>query len=125
MRDLYLESAERSTEISSSGPIAYTTNMATKKNPAVVILDRNGGKRIGRARTAKFTPVQRSESARKALREKILEADQADTVLDTSKKALHLCLKRIKNAKNETELHRLTEELQKIVFYKQYENAEN
>jgi len=46
-------------------------------------------------------------------------------VLDTSKKALHLCLKRIKDAKNENELRRLTEELQKIVFHKQYQNAEN
>jgi hypothetical protein len=47
------------------------------------------------------------------------------TVLDTSKKALHLCLKRIKDAKNENELRRLTEELQEIVFHKQYQNAEN
>jgi hypothetical protein len=34
-------------------------------------------------------------------------------------------LKRIKDAKNENELRRLTEELQKIVFHKQYQNAEN
>ena len=47
------------------------------------------------------------------------------TVLDTSKKALHLCLKRFKDAKNENELRRLTEELQKIVFHKKYQNAEN
>jgi hypothetical protein len=46
-------------------------------------------------------------------------------VLDTSKTALHLCLKRIKDAKNDGELRRLTEELQKIVFHKQYQNAEN
>ena len=46
-------------------------------------------------------------------------------MLDTSKKALHLCLKRIKDAKNENELRRLTQELQKIVFHKQYQNAEN
>ena len=44
---------------------------------------------------------------------------------DTSKKALHLCLKRIKDAKNENELRRLTEELQRIVFSRQYQNAEN
>jgi hypothetical protein len=45
-------------------------------------------------------------------------------VLDTSKKALHLCLKRIKEAKNENELRRLTGELQRIVFHRQYRNAE-
>jgi hypothetical protein len=33
-------------------------------------------------------------------------------------------LKRIKTAKDETELHRLTEELQRILFHKQYQNAE-
>ena len=42
----------------------------------------------------------------------------ATVVIDTSKKALHLCLKRIKNAKNENELRRLSEELQRIVFHK-------
>jgi hypothetical protein len=44
--------------------------------------------------------------------------------LDTSKKALHLCLDRIKKTKNENELRHLTEELQKIVFHRQYQNAE-
>jgi hypothetical protein len=34
-------------------------------------------------------------------------------------------LKRIKDAKNEDELRRLTEELQKIVFHKQYQHAED
>jgi hypothetical protein len=40
-----------------------------------------------------------------------------------SKDALHLCLGRIKEAKSESELRRLTEELQKIVFRRQYQNA--
>jgi hypothetical protein len=53
------------------------------------------------------------------------DSDDIASVPDTSKKALHLCLKRIKDAKNESELRRLTEELQKIVFRKQYQNAEN
>jgi hypothetical protein len=46
------------------------------------------------------------------------EGGPAAAVPDTSKKALHLCLHRIKNAKNENELRRLTEELQRIVFHK-------
>jgi hypothetical protein len=56
-------------------------------------------------------------------KEAMSEAASAPTVLDTSKKALHSCLKQIKNAKNESELRRLTEELQKIVFHRQYQNA--
>jgi hypothetical protein len=41
-----------------------------------------------------------------------------------SKKALHLCLKRLETATDENEIRRLTEELQRILFHKQYENAE-
>jgi hypothetical protein len=52
-------------------------------------------------------------------------SEAASTVLDTSKKALHLCLKHIKEAKSDSELRRLTDELQKIVFHRQYRNAEN
>jgi hypothetical protein len=106
-----------------------------KKNPAAVALGRKGGKKGGPARAAKLTPEQRSESARKAVQarwskaqrgsEEMSEAAPATPVLDTSKKALHLCLKRIKDAKNENELRRLTEELQRIVFHRQYQNAEN
>jgi hypothetical protein len=102
-----------------------------KKNSAAVALGRKGGKKGGPARAAKLTPQQRSESARKAVQarwskaERGGEATPATPVLDASKKALHLCLKRIKDAKNENELRRLTEELQRIVFHRQYQNAEN
>ena len=95
-----------------------------KKNPAAVALGRRGGKKGGPARAAVLTPDQRSESARKAVRARWAKAKEA-TVLDTSKKALHLCLKHIKEAKTESELRRLTEELQRIVFHRQYQNAEN
>jgi len=127
--------------------------MAHRKNPAAVALGRKGGKKGGLARAAKLTPEERSESARKAVqarwvkakkgsdyivlkskkmrlkkfnqfrKEEVTEAASPTPVLDTSKKALHLCLKRIKNAKDENELRRLTEELQRIVFHKQYQNA--
>lgn len=53
------------------------------------------------------------------------DAASAAPLFDTSKEALHLCLESIKDAKNETELRRLTEELPRIVFQRQYENAEN
>jgi hypothetical protein len=104
-----------------------------RKDPAAVALGRKGGKKGGPARAAKLTPEQRSESARRAvqarwgkeLRKQANEANPATTTSTTSKKALHLCLKRIKEAGNESELRRLTEELQKIVFHRQYQNAEN
>jgi len=57
--------------------------------------------------------------------EEMSEAASAPTVLGTSKKALHLCLKQIKEAKSDSELRRLTEELQRIVFHRQYRIAEN
>ena len=125
--------------------------MAVKqKDPAAVALGRKGGKKGGYARAASMTPKQRSESARKAvearwaraaegsddkvvkktqpgkkfqLRKDLSEATPTAPTLDTSRKALHLCLKRIKSATDENELHRLTEELQRIVFHKQYLNA--
>ena len=96
-----------------------------KKDPAAVALGRKGGKKGGPARAAKLTPEQRSESARKAVQARWARAASTAPALDTSKQALHLCLKRIKNARDENELRRLTEDLQKIVFHRQYQNAEN
>jgi hypothetical protein len=119
--------------------------MAQKKNAAAVVLGRRGGKKGGPARAANMTPEQRSESARKAVRARWTKAKKGSDhmilkskamgiktfnripapVLDTSRKALHLCLKRLKMAKDQTEIERLTEELQRIVFHKQYQNAED
>ena len=126
-----------------------------RKNPAAVNLGRKGGKKGGPARAARLTPPQRSESARKAVparwakdekgsghtgfkgkdmsvqklspsrQDEISKAAPATDLLDTSKKALHLCLKRIRDARDESELRRLTEDLQRIVFHKQYRNAKD
>src|SRR5208283_4186568 len=98
-----------------------------KKNPAAVALGRKGGKKGGPARAAKLTPEQRSESARRAVQARWgkglsnqgNKVQPATAPVDTSKKALHLCLKRIKHAENQSELRRLTEELQRIVFHRQ------
>jgi hypothetical protein len=60
-----------------------------------------------------------------ATRVKDKAAETVPAARDKSKKALNLCLDRIKQAKNESELRRLTEELQKIVFRRQYRNASN
>jgi hypothetical protein len=102
-----------------------------RKNPAAVALGRKGGKKGGLARAAKLTPEQRSASARKAVQARWAKdkagsnRSPAQTVIGASKKALHLCLKRIKEAKDENEIRRLTEELQRIVFHRQYQNAED
>ena len=113
-----------------------------KKDPAAVALGRKGGKKGGPARAAKLTPEQRSASARKAVQarwakakigkkghlgigtfsrfsKQIDQATPATVASTTSKKALHLCLKRIKEAKDENELRRLTQDLQRIVFHRQ------
>src|SRR5271165_7077384 len=117
--------------------MAVTKN---KKDPAAVALGRKGGKKGGPARAAKLTPAQRSESARKAVQARWTKAKTGDDTvkranmgikpfsqfqkkeseavpghfIDTSKKALHVCLKRIKDATSEEEIRRLTEELQRI-----------
>ena len=78
-----------------------------------------------------MTAEQRSASARSAVPARWARAKvttQRTTApntpaLETSKEGLHLCLERIKNATNVAELRRLTEELQRIVFHKQYKNA--
>jgi hypothetical protein len=99
--------------------------IAAKKNAAAVALGRKGGQKGGPARAAKLTPQQRSESARKAVQARWAKAASARTGEAVSKKALHLCLKHIKEAQNESELRRLTQELQQIVFHRQYRNAED
>jgi len=119
-----------------------------KKDPAAVALGRKGGKKGGLARAAKLTPEQRSESARKAVQARWaktktkdsdyivskgdkdgvrafaeFQIDEATPAIDTSKKALYACLKRIKETNDENELLRLAEQLQRIVFRRQYQNA--
>jgi hypothetical protein len=47
--------------------LALSVAMAKKKNPHAVALGRLGGLKGGKARTAKLTPEQRSELARKAV----------------------------------------------------------
>jgi hypothetical protein len=58
----------------------------------------------------------------KKLGYRVNEAKLVTAAANTSKKALHLCLKRIKDAENESELRRLTEELQRIVFRRQHQS---
>lgn len=83
-----------------------------------------GREKGGPARAAKLTPQQRSDSARKAVQVRWAKAS-APAIPETSKKALHLCLRRIKEANSESDLRRLTQELQQILFHRQYRNAQD
>jgi hypothetical protein len=109
---------------------------AKQKNPAAITLGRKGSKIGGPARAARLASEQRSENGNKAPSARSAKnrngtssaprgSVPASPRLSTSKQALHLCLKRLKNAKDESEVRRLTDELQRIVFHKQYRNAEN
>jgi len=111
---------------------------AIKKDPSAVALGRKGGKIGGPARAAKLTPEQRSESARRAvqarwarakdssghkLRQHVTEAKSPASAIDTSDKALHALLKRIKTTDSPAELRRLSDQLERVIFHTQFENA--
>ncbi|MBZ5622383.1 MAG: hypothetical protein LAQ69_27170 [Acidobacteriia bacterium] len=116
---------------------------AKQKDPAAVELGRKGGKKGGPARAAALTPEQRSASARKAVQARWAKPKLGDghivsksktvktsgkfhnkrpettlSAFSVSKRALHACLKRIKDAKDDNELRRLTEELQNMTRQK-------
>jgi hypothetical protein len=105
---------------------------AKMKNPAAVALGRKGGKKGGLARAANLTPEQRSESARKAVQarwakvfhKRIKEAAPVSAaVIDSSDHALLDLLKRLKKAKNPAEVRRISGQLERVIFHKQYKNA--
>jgi hypothetical protein len=99
-----------------------------KKDPAAVALGRKGGKKGGLARAAKLTPAQRSESARKAVQARWAKAKtkkSADYIVrsDTSDHAFVSLLKRYKATNDPTEMEALSEQIERMIFHKQYENT--
>lgn len=117
-----------------------------KKDPAAVALGRKGGKKGGPARAAKLTPEERSKIARKAVRarwdkvnaerERLMlktemrkqhrpvKAVNASARLDTSDDAVLVLLQRIKATENVAEIRKLSDELERVIFHKQYRTAE-
>jgi hypothetical protein len=110
---------------------------AKKKDPAAVALGRKGGAKGGPARAARLTPNQRSESARKAVQARWAKAkgrkgyivvkstpteNTPATTVDSSDKAVLALLKRIKAAHDQNEIHRLSDQLERVIFHKQYAN---
>ncbi|MGA3188761.1 MAG: hypothetical protein ABSF22_16785 [Bryobacteraceae bacterium] len=52
-----------------------------------------------------------------------VESRAADAPLDTSDQALTVILKRLKETDNPTEIRELTDQLERVIFHKQFENA--
>jgi hypothetical protein len=125
---------------------------AKKKDPAAVALGRKGGRKGGLARAAKLTPAERSESARKAVQARWAkskakrgagdmankgdnvgmktfnefqtdEAVRAAAAADTSNRAFLSLLKRYKATNDPSEMRELSEQIERMIFHKQYENA--
>jgi hypothetical protein len=113
---------------------------AKKKDPAAVALGRKGGKKGGPARAAKLTPEQRSESARKAVQARWMkkakegsdyivvkrtkmETPLTGNVIDTSDDAMLAILKRLKTTTDPTKVRQLSDQLERVIFHKQFENA--
>jgi hypothetical protein len=110
----------------------------TKKDPAAVALGRKGGKIGGPARAAKLTHEQRSEIARKAVQarwakakkgsshklgQRIASATPAATAVDNSDQALLSLLKRIRATGSHAEFRRLSDQIERVIFHKQFANT--
>jgi hypothetical protein len=110
---------------------------AKKKDPAAVALGRKGGKKGGPARAANLTPKQRSESARKAVQARWAKAKEgkgytvakrarmetpptSTSTIDTSDNAVLTLLKRIKATDDQNEIRQLSDQLERVIFHKQY-----
>ncbi len=112
-----------------------------EKNAAAVALGRKGGKKGGLARAAKLTPEERSAIASKAVRARWdrAKAEREDLVLkaepreqnpvmktvnaDTSDDAVLALLQRVKETDDWTEIRKLSDELERIIFHKQHRTA--
>lgn len=109
---------------------------ANKKDPAAVALGRKGGKKGGPARAAKLTAKQRSESARKAVQARWAKVREAKDYVavkrpkmkstpastDTSDNAVLTLLKRIRETNDQNEIRQLSDQLERVIFHKQYAN---
>jgi hypothetical protein len=102
---------------------------ARKKDPAAVALGRKGGKKGGPARAAKLTPKQRSESARNAVQARWTKAKETAktpplaATTNSSDDAVLALLKRIKAANDRNEIRQLSDQLERLIFHKQYANS--
>jgi hypothetical protein len=116
-----------------------------RKNAAAVALGRRGGVKGGPARAAVLTADQRSESARNAVMARWAKTKGTTTVtrrdvmnsgrkttdqkavathpIDTSDKAFLNLLKRLKATVDPAEIRELSDQIERVVFHKQFRNA--
>ena len=102
-----------------------------KKNRAAVTLGRRGGLKGGTARAARLTPEQRRASASKAVRArwakagKVTEetAPQAKELRESSDETLLSLLARLRASSDLREIRVLSEQIERVVFHKQFESA--
>jgi hypothetical protein len=109
-----------------------------RKNRAAVTLGRKGGIKGGPARAAKLTALERRESARKAVmarwaknngeRKAVVSKSKEGSrtparSTDTSDNALHILLGRLKKAVDLDEIRQLSDQLERVIFHKQFTNA--
>lgn len=107
-----------------------------EKNPAAVALGRKGGQKGGPARAAKLTSEERSEIARKAVRARWDRANtkpertisKTKTVNPKNKPdvpdhAVLVLLERIRATEDPAEIRTLSNELERLIFHKQYRTA--
>lgn len=123
--------------------------MAHRKNPAAVALGRKGGKKGGPARAAKLTAAERRESARNAVQARWTKAkkgkddnvvkppqkgaktfsqfqkqiNEAPPVTGTSDEALLSLLKHLKATNDPTEVRQLSDQIERVIFHKQFQNT--
>ena len=94
------------------------------KKAAAVSHGRKGGMKGGPARAVKLTPEQRSGSSRKKLGgRKQIEKTAFTTTFDTSDNALAALLQRLKAAVDPNEIRRLSGQIERVVFHKQFTSA--
>lgn len=99
-----------------------------KKNAAAVTLGRKGGIKGGAARAAKMTPAQRSASASKAVRARWEKAGKtvapmSEPIDNSSDHKLATLLTRFRVATEQGEIQVLSEQIERVIFHKQFENA--
>jgi hypothetical protein len=122
-----------------------------RKNAAAVALGRKGGMKGGPARAASLTPEQRSQSARNAVTarwakaktrtasatkkggvintskesidQKRLNKTTSSNAIDASNSALVKLLNRLKTTVDPEEIRQLSDQIERVVFHKQFTNA--
>jgi len=108
-----------------------------RKSAAAVELGRKGGLKGGPARAAVLTPEERSQSAKKAVMARWAKAKsgggtaragsraarKTKQAVNTDDSTLISLLNRLKTTVDPIEIRKLSDQIERVVFHKQFENA--